>query len=117
MNTENEPVNNPVNKVKDLRKRVSEEAEKLGLAIHNFALIPGDDHEHDIVQVVFTISAEAIESESETEKRQTDEAFEALMGAEFEGSSVNEEQTENEQRIQDQADAARESIEGWFNEL
>jgi len=109
---------NPVATVKLLRERVRQEAEKLGLDVHTFALVPGDDEdEPDLVQVVFTIGLEAIESENETETRQTDAAFEALVGAEFAGESITEEQAEADERLASQVDAAtREALEGLFND-
>ena len=109
--------NNPVDTVKLLRARVREEAKKLGLDIHSFALIPGDGEDPDLVQVVFTIGLEAIESENETENRQTDAAFEALVGAEFAGESTTEEQAEADERLAGQVDeATREALEGLFND-
>lgn len=107
----------PVETVKLLRERVKQEAEKLGLDVHSFALIPGDDHSPDLAQVVFKIGLEAIESDDETEMRQTDAAFEALVGAEFTGESTTEEQAEADKRLDEQVDAAtREALDGLFDD-
>jgi len=108
---------NPVETVKLLRERVKQEAEKLGLDVHSFALIPGDDNSPDLAQVVFTIGLEAIESKDETETRQTDAAFEELVGAEFTGESTTEEQASADERLEGQVDAAtREALDGLFDE-
>ena len=107
--------NNPVDQVKLLRERVKQIATDLGLDLHAFTLSPGDEHDPDTIQAVFMIGLTAIESDDETEKRQTDEAFEALVGFEFEGESTNEDEEADAERVRNQQEAAREALGDWLD--
>lgn len=108
-------MSNPIDKIKLLRERVKQIATELGLDLHAFTLSPGDEHDPDVIQAVFMIGLTAIESDHETETRQTNEAFEALVGFEFEGESTNEDEAADAERVRTQEDAARENLGEWLN--
>lgn len=111
---------NPMETVKKLRDRVQKEAAELGLDVHAFSITPKTSdgtQPHDEATIVFIIGLDAIETDDETEKRQTDAAFEAIIGGQFDSATVDEDEAEAAERLRGQvSEAARETLEGWFNE-
>lgn len=70
--------------LRKLRKRIEEEADKLNLQVGGLTIVPGkDEQDNDILNVMFLLTPEAVETIEETEQRKIDSAFDALFGAEF----------------------------------
>lgn len=102
--------NNPLEPIRVLAKRLSEVAAKLGLELHQVAIIPGpsgDNGEHmpDVMQVMFKISDEAVDPKG-YEQRKMDEKF-AEMTKQF---AI----TEQAQKLEKKKPEIQADVEKWL---
>lgn len=61
----------------NLKKRFEEVAESLGLQVENMMFFLNEDH---MVNVVWTITPEAVMTEAEKDQRRVDKEFKDMMG-------------------------------------
>lgn len=93
-----------LNDVRKLRDQVVEVAKELNLNVGGFSIIPGaDGNDNDLAQITFFLTAEAVETLEETEKRKEKSEFEALMGSAFKNTNAFEDDATIEAAKQDKA--------------
>ena len=91
-------MSDPLIKLRQLLARVKTVAEKHNLTVEAFSFDPAITEDgHDTAKLAFALSAEAVESEMETQKRNTDAEFEAMMsGLAFDGDTITDKEDEKE---------------------
>lgn len=75
--------NNPLEPIKKLAERLKEEAEKIGLEMMAFGVVPNMEGGPDSVQCMFAISTDKLaESEAtDEEQKSVDDEFKAILAA------------------------------------
>jgi len=127
---------NPFDAIRRITERIKQIADELDLELVNIAFMPEDADEHfpndrNVVSAFFHIKPEAVKSVMEIEKEQLDEDFESILGgitveedeegnvvlggvsAEQPEEEVEEEVTEEEQKLLDRQAEAQEKLMKW----
>lgn len=106
--------------LRKLRARAEELADSLNLKIGGFAVTPGkDEHDNDILNVAFFLTAEAVETIEETEQRKIDDEFNALFGANFGDTTefADDETKALLDKDEQQKQAAKEELQRLLDEM
>lgn len=102
----------PLEKVRLLLKAVQKRAKDNNLELKNFVVIPSEDTTNDFVQLGFVITPEALETIEETQQRQTDDSFEAMMA----GVSLDGFEDNLPEEVQGRVDKTADEIWSSFND-
>jgi PAS domain-containing protein len=96
----------PLSEVRKLQKAVQRVAESIGLEVEGFAISPGQGGK-DRLQVLFKILPEAVQTTDEKQQLEFNDAFEALIGKEFQPEADKDEQGS-------EAEDALKKFQNWF---
>lgn len=106
--------------VRKLRRRIREAAGAVDLDLLSFNLVPGENPgDTDVVNLVFSVTAEAVETLEETEQRRIDDEFNSLFGASFGKKAVefmDDETREKLAKADSKVEAAKTDLSSLLDE-
>lgn len=102
--------------LRKLYKRIVEIAEEHSLEVAGYSVTPSTrEGGHDSMRVTFLMSPESVETAEETQKRQTDDAFESMMaGLDLSEDFLTEDEKEEAQSGDKALDDAKEQFKKRF---